>query len=205
MYFNENKEDTNIDKEFNSSKEFDLSKFKIPLIIIGAIILLLIIILIIVSSTKNRTEYYITLEGNEEMIIYKGSSYNEPGYKGYDNKKREYKVNVSGEVDTSKVGTYTITYSLQNVKKTRTVKVMETPDNPTIIHLNGSKNITLKVGEKYEEPGYSAIDYIEGDLTSKVTISGNVNTSKTGIYRLIYSVVNSDGVTTSEARVVTVE
>lgn len=208
MYFNENKENTNIDEEFKSKKTVDLSNlsnFKKPLIIIGAILLFIIIIAIIVSLTKNKTKYYVSLEGNEEIILYKGSSYNDPGYSGYDNKGRTYDVEVSGEVDTSKVGIYTITYTLHNVKKTRTVKVMETPENPTIIHLNGSKNITIKVGEKYEEPGYSAVDYAEGNLTSKVKVSGSVDTSKKGVYRLVYSVVNSDGVTTSEARVITVE
>ena len=39
MYFNENKEDTNIDDEFKKERNFDFSRYKIPLIIIGAIIL----------------------------------------------------------------------------------------------------------------------------------------------------------------------
>ena len=208
MYFNENKENTNIDEEFKSKKTIDLSNlgnFKKPLIIAGAVILLLIIVLIIASLTKNKTKYYISLEGNEEIILYKGSTYNDPGYSGYDNKGKSYDVTVTGEVDTSKVGTYTITYTLHSVKKTRTITVMEMPENPTIIHLNGNKNMTIKVGKKYVEPGYSAVDYAEGDLTSKVKVSGSVDTSKKGIYRLVYSVVNSDGVTTSETRVVTVE
>ena len=205
MYFNENKENTNIDEEFKSKNNIDLSKFKKPLLILGGIVVLFIIILVILSLTKNKTTYFISLDGNTEMTIYKGSIYNEPGYEGYDNKGRTYTVKVDGNVDTSKVGTYTITYSLHNVEKTRTVKVMEVPDNPTVIHLNGSKNITLKLGEKYEEPGYTAIDYIDGDLTKEVKVTGSVNTTKAGIYRLIYSVVNSKGVTTSETRVVTIK
>ena len=205
MYFNENKENTNIDEEFEKKSSFDFTKYKKPLYILIGIILLLIIILIILSLTKNKTEYFISLDGAKEMIVYKGSSYNEPGYKGYDNKSRTYDVNVSGTVDTSKVGTYEITYTLHNVTKTRTVKVIEVPENPTIIHLNGNKNITLRVGEKYEEAGYTAIDYIDGDLTKKVKVTGSVNTSKAGIYRLVYSVENSKGVTTSEARVITVK
>ncbi len=205
MYFNENKENTNIDEEFDKKSSFDFSKFKKPIIILGGIILLLIIILIILSLTKSKTSYFVSLDGSENMTIYKGSSYNEPGYKGYDNKGRTYDVKVTGSVDTGKVGTYEITYSLQNITKTRTVKVMEVPDNPTIIHLNGSKSISLKVGEKYEEPGYNAIDYVDGDLTKNVKVTGSVDTSKAGIYRLIYSVVNSKGVTTSDTRVISVK
>ena len=205
MYFNENKEDTNIDDEFKKERSFDFSKYKIPLIIIGAIILLLIIILLISSASRNKTKYFVTLEGTEEMTVYKGATYNEPGYKGYDNKGKTYDVKIDGKVNTSTIGTYTITYSLHNTTKTRTVKVVEPPKVPTILHLKGDKNITLKVGDKYEEPGYNAVDYIDGDITDKVKITGKVNTSNPGVYRLVYSVVNSDGVTTSESRVITVK
>lgn len=205
MYFNEKKEDTNIDKEFDDDKKIDLGKFKKPLIIIIGIILLIIIIMIIISSLKNKIKYFVNLEGNQEMTIYQGASFNEPGYEGYDNKGNNYDVTVKGEVDTSKLGTYEITYSLHNITKTRTVKVIEAPSNPTILHLNGDKNITLNVGEEYKEPGYNAVDYIDGDISSKVTVSGTVDTKKAGIYRLVYSVVNSKNVTTSETRVVTVK
>ena len=207
MYFNENKENTNIDSEFSSKKEFnfDFEKYKIPIIVVGAIILLLIIILIISAATKNKTTYYIDLEGAEKIIVYKGASYNDPGYKGYDNNDKTYDVTVSGTVDTNKVGEYKLTYKLKNVTKTRTITVLETPKIPTIIHLNGGKNITINKNEEYQEPGYSVIDYIDGDLTDKVVITGSVNTTKSGIYKLVYSVVNAEGVTTSETRVVTVK
>ena len=198
MYFNKNKEDTNIDKEFDKEKkiEFDFERYKKPLIIVGAIILLLIIILIIASSSskKNRVKYFINLDGPQEMAIGKGATFTDPGYTGYDNKNNKYDVTVTGNV-----------YTLHNVTKTRRVKVVEAPESLTTIHLNGGKNITIKKGSQYEEKGYSAIDFIDGDLTSSVKVSGSVDTSKAGIYRLVYSVTNSKGITTVETRVVTVE
>lgn len=209
MYFNKNKEDTNIDKEFDKEKkiEFDFERYKKPLIIVGAIILLLIIILIIasLSSKKNRVKYSIDLDGPQEMAIGKGATFTDPGYTGYDNKNNKYDVTVTGNVDTNKVGIYEITYTLHNVTKTRRVKVVEAPESLTTIHLNEGKNITIKKGSQYEEKGYSAIDFIDGDLTSSVKVSGSVDTSKAGIYRLVYSVTNSKGITTVETRVVTVE
>lgn len=209
MYFNKDKEDTNIDKEFSKNKkiEFDFERYRRPLIIVGAIILLLIIIIIIASavSKRGRIKYFITLEGPQEMAIAKGATYTDPGYIGYDSKNNKYEVKTTGEVDTSKVGIYEITYSLRNVIKTRRIKVVETPDELTTIHLNGGKNITIKKGTVYEEKGYNAIDFIDGDLTSSVKVSGSVNTAKAGIYRLVYSVTNSKGITTVETRVITVE
>lgn len=211
MYFNKNKEDTNIDNEFKSNKkiEFDFEKYKKPLIIVGAIILLLIIIIIIASisssAKKNAKKYYINLDGPQEMAIGKGTTFTDPGYSGYDNKNNKYDVTVTGEVDTTKAGIYEITYTLRNVTKTRRVKVVEAPNELTTIHLNGGKNITIKKGTAYEEKGYSAVDFNDGNLTSSVKVSGSVDTTKAGIYRLIYSVTNSKGITTVETRVITVE
>ena len=205
MYFNENRENTNIDKEFKKKRSIDFNAFKTPLLILGGLILVIAIIMLIMYLIKNINIYTITLEGQPEMTIYKGSTYIEPGYKGYDKNKKEYTVEVSGVVDTTKIGIYTIEYKLEKVVKTRKVKVVTPPDVPTVIHLKGDKNITLKQGQTYTEPGYTAVDYIDGELTNKVTVINNLNTSKPGIYRIVYTVINSDDVTTSELRTVVVE
>ena len=206
MYFNE-KEDTNIDNEFKNNKKINLSKYKKYFIIGGIVISVLILIVLIAILLKNKTNYYITLEGLDEMTIYQGTSYNEPGYKAYDNKKNDLtqQVTVKNNLDTDTIGTYTIVYSLNNKRIIRTVNVVAKPDFATTIHLSGDKNIYLKVGDSFTDPGYTAIDAIDGDLTDKVTITGSVDTSKKGVYRVIYSVVNSSGVTASETRTIIVE
>ena len=64
----------------------------------------------------------------------------------------------------------------------------------------------IKVGQKYIEPGFSTVDTIDGDITSKTNVNkSNLDTSKKGTYRIIYSVVNSDNITTSETRTIIVE
>ena len=125
----------------------------------------------------------------------------------FDNKKNNLnnEVTVKSNLDSNTIGTYTITYSLHDITKIRTVKVVAKPDIITVIHLNGEKNIYLNVGETFNEPGYSAIDAIDGDLTDKVKVSGSFDTSNIGTYRIIYSVVNSSGVTTSETRTIIVQ
>lgn len=210
MYFNERKKDTNIDKEFKKKINFDFKKLNISLnllLIIGGILLFIIILIIIFSISKNRTKYFISLDGDEEITIYKDTTYIEPGYTAFDNKSNLLtdQVKVVNNVNTNNIGTYEITYTLRKVTKTRTVKVVEKPENSTFIHLNGDKNMTIKLNETYTEPGYNAVDIIDGDLTSKVTATGSVNTSQKGIYRIIYSVVNSRGVTTSVVRTIVVE
>ena len=204
MYFNE-KEDTNIDKELKKNKKFKINKK--TLIIIGIIMLLLIVSIILFFIIRNINHYYLTLNGNSDITIYEGTIYNEPGFDAYDNKKNNLnnEVIVKSNLNSNTIGTYTITYSLHGKTKTRTIKVVAKPSVITVIHLNGDKNMYLNVGTTFSEPGYSAIDAIDGDLTNKVTINGNVDTSKRGTYRIIYSVINSNGVTTSEIRTITVQ
>ena len=63
----------------------------------------------------------------------------------------------------------------------------------------------IPVGTTYEEPGYTAIDSIDNDLTSSVKVTNNVDTSTPGVYRIIYSVTNSAGVTITKTRTVIVK
>ena len=72
------------------------------------------------------------------------------------------------------------------------------------ITLNGSSTITLKVGETYTEQGAKASDETDGDLTSKIEISGKVDTSKAGNYTVTYTVKNSQDKSAKVTRRVTV-
>ena len=207
MYFND-KSDTNIDSELGKNGDNKLlmlfNKYS-KWIIIGIIALIILIILIVILS--NRTSYYITLEGDSIINIYQGDKYDEPGYKGYDNKKNDLTDEVvvdDSKVDTSKTGEYTIKYSLHRTTRIRTINVIEKPAEATNLYLKGDLVIKLKVGEEYIEPGWVAIDTFESDLNDKVQVDSNVDTSKEGTYLIIYRVKNSKGVTTSTTRTVIV-
>ncbi len=199
--------------ESNDIKEIDLTNFKkIGIIILG--ILFAIILLVLLSKLFSGKKvsyddnlYYITLLGDKNMTVYVGEEYIEPGYRGEDEKGRNLtsSVAVSGEVNNNTIGEYKIYYTLGNITKERIVKVTERPIGATYIHLNGDVNIFLYVGESYVEKGYQVIDSVDGaKLNDKVSVSSDVDTSKVGIYKVIYSVVNSSGVTTSATRTVIV-
>ena len=55
------------------------------------------------------------------------------------------------------------------------------------ISLVGSSSLVLAAGEPYEELGATAVDDIDGDVTASIVISGSVNTSVVGTYRLTYT------------------
>lgn len=75
---------------------------------------------------------------------------------------------------------------------------------PTI-KLRGSSTVTLTVGATYVERGATAKDKRDGNLTDKIEISGNVNTSKAGTYKVTYSVTNSVDKTATVTRTVIVK
>ncbi|MBO4816347.1 MAG: transglycosylase domain-containing protein [Clostridia bacterium] len=91
------------------------------------------------------------------------------------------------------------------IKDTCTVHT-EAPDTtkPTI-KLNGSNSITLNLNEKYKEEGATATDNKDGDLTSKIVITGKVDTKKAGIYILTYKVEDSAKNVATVTRTITVK
>lgn len=74
-----------------------------------------------------------------------------------------------------------------------------------IIALNGDNPMTVNVGEEYIDPGATAIDNTDGDLTEQIEISGQVDTSTPGEYTITYKVSDSFGNEASATRTIIVE
>ena len=210
MYFNEKKENTNIDSEFNDNKKIniDFSKINLKTLLfaVGIIAVIVVIIIIIVSLSGKKDDYVIVLSGGEKITIGLNKEYIEPGYKAYDKNKNDVsnQVKITNDIDTSKKGEYKVLYSIGKVNRVRYVTVAEIA-NETFIYLQGEVNaMYLEIGEKYVEPGYDVYDNVDDNLKNKVKITGKVNTSEVGTYRLTYSVVNSRNVTTTATRTVIV-
>ena len=89
----------------------------------------------------------------------------------------------------------------QNVTE---VKIEYVDDKPPVISLKGGSLVYVKSGTEYKEIGYSANDNVDGDLTSKVKVTGLPNMSKSGIYVVTYGVTDSSGNTTYATRKVAV-
>ena len=203
MYFNENKKNTNIDNDFKQNK-FNFNKWKTPIIILG-IIIFLITIIIFIFQKKEITNYYLILNGEENITLYQGIDYIEPGYNAHNSKNEDLtnEVIIKSTLDTNKIGEYQITYTIGNIIKTRTITIVEKPKEYTYIYLktvNNDINVYLNIGEKYTEPGYQVFSSTGLDLTNQVKITGNVDTSKKGTYKLIYSVIDSNNITITAER-----
>jgi len=62
-----------------------------------------------------------------------------------------------------------------------------------IITLKGDNPLILEYGDTYKEAGFSAIDDTDGNITSNVIITQDINSSKEGTYKVIYEVADSSG------------
>ena len=210
MYFKD-KVNTNIDKEFGKKKKFSIKKIDFnnidykKIIIFSGIILLVIIGIILITKNKHNN-YFIDLDGEDLIMIYKDSEYVDPGYSARNNKGVDFtdKVVVQDDVNTSVVGDYKVIYTLGDTRVVRYVSVIEKPIGATSIYLSGEVTMYLRVGDTYSEPGYTVIDSIDSNLTDKVIVKNDVDTSKEGIYRITYMVTNSTGVSTQVSRTVIV-
>ena len=68
------------------------------------------------------------------------------------------------------------------------------------LYLYDLEEMELEVGKEYLEPGFSAYDATDGNLTDRVEVSGNVDSSKAGEYILVYKVKDNNGNSTTKVR-----
>ena len=124
------------------------------------------------------------------------------------------KVEISGKVDTSKAGTYKLTLTVKDSKgakaeKKVTVTVKQKVVKPEVNEapVITAKDITLNVGDKFNlaDLQIKATDREDGDLTDKVAVEGNVNTTKAGVYTITITVQDSKGAVTTKKVTVTVK
>src|SRR5690606_1054076 len=61
-------------------------------------------------------------------------------------------------------------------------------DVPPVITLNGASEITVEQGSDFTDPGATALDNVDGNLTDDIVVTGSVDTSTLGDYQLAYNV-----------------
>ncbi|MFW5960687.1 MAG: DUF5011 domain-containing protein, partial [Chitinivibrionales bacterium] len=168
-----------------------------------------IIIMDSVDIPEDTTPPEITLIGETEMLLEVNQEYNDPGATAVDNRDGDIteRIEVSGEVNTSIPGTYRIDYSVtDNAGNTGTAqRAVTVPDNePPVITLKGDNPYTLSIGDVYTDPGYSASDNVDGNLTSDVSVDHDIDMGSAGEYTVTYSVSDAAGNSSSETRSVIV-
>lgn len=135
----------------------------------------------------------IKLAGDKLLTVnYKGT-YQEPGYYAYDNSDENLtgKITISNNIDTQSMGEYYIKYEVSdssgNTAFNKRKIIVKDIGAPTI-KVNRNKTTYCPLGTTININDYKAIDNLDGDVTSKVIVEGNVNFNVPGTYKIKYTV-----------------
>lgn len=136
------------------------------------------------------------LIGEENITIEYGTTYEDEGAKAsFRGKDISKSITINNNVNYDKLGDYKITYIVNTKKKSkkidRNIKIVDTV-KPTI-ELVGDSIVKVNVDNDYVEPGFKALDNYDGDITSLVETTNNIDKSKVGTYEVVYKVSDSSG------------
>lgn len=220
--------DKKINKSFLSKVREKLNSRKFAVVSFCAVTLIVTLTSVFLLSGKIQKD---TLFKNQSNMLYSSEVYdninfslNDPEYitigvnSQYEEKGARVSIDGvdysdqviidSSSVDTSKVGTYHVSYTYSydsNRVKTlyRTINVVD--NEAPSISLLGSKVYTMLVNGDYEEAGVIVNDNSNENLLENVVIENNIDVTTPGVYDIKYTVSDSSGNSSSVSRTVVVK
>ncbi len=155
----------------------------------------------------DKTPPKLTLNGKSEITVSLLKFYKEPGFKATDTYDGDLTKSVKTKQTKVSKDTYEITYTVTDKSgneavKTRTLIVQD--KIKPVLTLNGQEYVYIELGGKYTDKGAKASDDVDGNITQKISKSGNVNTNAEGTYYLKYSATDKNGNTATVTRKVIV-
>lgn len=153
----------------------------------------------------------ITVIGGFNITVKKDSVYTDLGATATDDKDGNITANIrkTGSVNTAVVGVYNISYAVNDRggnldSVVRIVTVVANDITNPVITLLGKNPDTLQRTTTYNDPGATATDDRDGNITSKITKVSTLDSSKTGSYTITYTVKDLAGNTGTAVRTVIV-
>ena len=150
----------------------------------------------------------VAINGEENIIIEVGGVYDEEGATVTDNYDTTLDVVVTGSVDTSTPGTYTLLYGAEDssgnqaIPVSRSVLVVSDLGYPPIIDLLGEERIYVARNTMFVDPGVMILDDMGHEV--EVITTGTVDTTEYGVYTLTYEATDEYGNVTVVTRTVVV-
>lgn len=144
----------------------------------------------------DTTAPIINLKGDQDVTIEVNSNYTDAGATALDNYDGVITANIAkeGVVNENEVGSYPITYDVSDSsgnsaeQVTRIVNVVDT--TKPVITLTGDAYILVETGNNYSDPGASATDNYDGDITSNIVTINPVDTNAPNTYIVTYNVTD---------------
>ncbi|NRB77044.1 MAG: BspA family leucine-rich repeat surface protein, partial [Saccharospirillaceae bacterium] len=145
-------------------------------------------------TVLDNTAPVISLNGATQISIPQNTIYTEQGATALDNVDGNIIPSLSGLVDTSAIGTYSIVYSATDsagntATLSRSITVLD--KTAPVITIIGLSNVSITQNFSYQELGATAVDDYDGSITPVIT--GTVDTSIIGHYTVLYSATDSAG------------
>ena len=131
----------------------------------------------------------ITLVEDAEETLLPGTVYQEAGFTATDN----YDGDITDRVvrtETMGLITYAVIDSAGNPAYAER-KIPYHDPLPPEITLEGGENYVITTGTQYTEPGFTATDNVDGDLTAMVMVEGEVDWLEPGFYPITYTVTDA--------------
>ena len=151
---------------------------------------------VVVLFQVNRYTLTVQLQGEAEITLEYGETYQEAGaaavltgtlFSKEGKTPEDLQIQVDGEVNADKLGKYTLTYTASyrdwTATAQRIVRVVDT-QSPVITLVDSGKEHLP--GTPYEEEGFTAVDNYDGDITDRV-----IRTESLGL--ITYTVLDSSG------------
>lgn len=127
----------------------------------------------------------------EDGPLEPGQPYLEAGYSAVDNYDGDLTLKVKRVVEPGQV-IYTVADSSGNTACVR--RAIPFYDNlPPEIYLTGGGHITIPTGTYFVDPGFEAVDNVDGDLNGLVRVEGEVRWYESGVYPVTYRVTDAQG------------
>jgi len=137
----------------------------------------------------------ITLNGSNPMTVECHTTFVDPGATASDGCAGDLtsSIGVTGSVNSNVVGSYTLTYTVNDgshtTSATRTVNVVDT--TPPVITVNGPNPMTVECHTSFTDPGATASDDCAGSFPASA--SGSVNVNTPGTYTITYNASDPSG------------
>src|SRR3989338_7792255 len=160
----------------------------------------------LVMTASSHNNIIVSNEKLEPVGIGTLASWNEPGSQF--GSTHLWTKTYTLDTNTLGPGTFTLRFSALTNTGTEsadlTLIINPVDTTSPVITILGTNPLTVALGSVYTDAGATALDNLDGDITSKIVVVNNVNTAVAGTYSVVFSVSDLAGNSASATRSVTV-
>ncbi|MDB2663881.1 Ig-like domain-containing protein [Porticoccaceae bacterium] len=150
----------------------------------------------------------VTILGESPVYHEQGTPYTDQGAIAVDAADGEFFVGALGSVNVQVAGSYILTYravdisgNLSNIAEREVI--VEDTQGPVIV-LNQGSEFRHEQATEFVDPGATAYDLVDGDMTEFIVTEGTIDVDVAGQYSLLYRVADLKGNDSSATLSVTV-